>query len=212
MICPDCKCEYRAGVTQCSDCGVPLVEALASAPPPLTDDGGLESIWYSNDPAEYASAKEALQKAGVPFVDRTSDRYLMFPSLRPKMEIWVTSADKDRAGKALRELKGLTDPEDLTDEEIASLELPEKEGGDLNEGIDLEADPKEDWDEDAPSSEIWNGGSGNLADTLVVCLREIGIASRKLSEGGSWRVVVHPEQEARAKEIVREVVEASPPE
>ncbi len=212
MICPNCKCEYRAGVTQCSDCGVPLVEALASAPPPLTDDSGLESIWYSNDPAEYASAKEALQKAGIPFVDRTSDRYLMFPSLRPKMEICVTSADKDRAQKALRDLKGLIDPENLTDEEIASLELPEKDGGDLDESDDLEADPTEAWDEDAPSSEIWNGGSESLADTLIVCLREVGIASRKLPEGSRWRVVVRPEQEARAKEIVREVVEGSPPE
>src|SRR5579864_1080081 len=177
MICPKCKCEYRAGVTQCSDCGVPLVEALASAPPPITEDSGLESIWYSNDPAEYASAKEALQKAGIPFVDRTSDRYLMFPSLRPKMEIWVTGADKDRAKKALFEIKGLTDPEDLTDAEIESLELPEKDGGDADESANLEADPAERWDEDAPSSEIWNGGSENLADTLIVCLREIGIAS-----------------------------------
>ena len=34
----------------------------------------------------------------------------------------------------------------------------------------------------------------------------------KLSEAGQWRLVVRPEQESRAKEVVREVVEASPPE
>jgi len=60
--------------------------------------------------------------------------------------------------------------------------------------------------------EAWNGDSEQLADNLTVCLREIGIASRKLSEVGKWRVVVRPTQESRAKEIVREVVEASPPE
>ena len=39
-----------------------------------------------------------------------------------------------------------------------------------------------------------------------------GIPSRKFAEGSRWRVVVRPEQEIRAKEIVREVVEARPPE
>jgi hypothetical protein len=28
MFCPKCKCEYRKGFTTCSDCCVPLVEAL----------------------------------------------------------------------------------------------------------------------------------------------------------------------------------------
>jgi hypothetical protein len=212
MICPNCKCEYRAGVTQCSDCGVPLVEALAPAPSASTGDSSLESIWYSNDPAEYASVKETLQKADIPFVDQTSNRYLMFPSLRPKMEIWVSSADKDRAKKALFDLKGLTDPEDLTEEEIESLALPEKEDAAQDESGNPEIDPTEDWDDDEPSSEIWNGTAENLADTLMACFRENGIASHKVTEGSRWRLVVRPEQEARAKEIVREVVEASPPE
>jgi hypothetical protein len=212
MVCPNCKCEYRAGVTQCSDCGVPLVEALDTAKLVSPDDGGLEPIWYSNDPAEYASAKEALQKAGIPFVDQTSDRYFMFPSLRAKMEIWVTGADKDRAKKALFELKGLTDPEDLTEEEIESLELPANDGDDMDDSAILNADLTEDWDDDDPSTEIWNGAAEDLADTLIACLRENGIPTRKTAEGTRWGLVVRPEQEARAKEIVREVVEARPPE
>jgi len=69
----------------------------------------------------------------------------------------------------------------------------------------------EDWDDDAAVSQVWNGDEEDFANTLVACLRENGIASRKLSEAARWRLVVRPEQEARAKEIVREVVEASPP-
>jgi hypothetical protein len=169
------------------------------------------SIWYCNDPAEYASAKEALQKADIPFVDQTSTRSFAFPSLLPKMEILVSSVDKDRAKKALFELQGLTDPEDLTEEEIESLALPEKEDADLDESVSRLIDPTEDWDNDEPATEIWAGAAEYLADMLIACFRENGIPSHKLSEAGRWRLVVRSEQEARAKEIVREVVEASPP-
>jgi hypothetical protein len=188
------------------------VDALDAPPAIPPDSGSAVPIWYCNDPAEYASAKEALQKANIPFVDQTSDRHLMFPSLRPKMEIWVSSVDKDRAKKALIDFQGLTDPEDLTDEEIESLALPEKEDTDQDESVSPVNDLTEDWDNDGPASEIWNGAAEYLADTLVACLRENSIPSHKLAEESRWRLVVRPEQEARAKEIVREVVEASPPQ
>ena len=211
MICPSCKCEYRAGVTQCADCGVSLVDALEAPTAPPPRDGGIVSIWYSNDPAEYESAMEALQKAGIPFFDQTSNRYLMVPSLRPKMEICVSSVNKDRAKKALFEFQGLTDPEDLTEGEIESLALPEKEDIDEDQSASPANDPTEDWDDDAEVIEVWSGDEEDFANTLVACFRENGIASRKLSEVARWRLVVRREQEARAKEIVREVVEASPP-
>ena len=34
MFCPECRAEYREGFTQCSDCQVPLVQDLPSAPEP----------------------------------------------------------------------------------------------------------------------------------------------------------------------------------
>ena len=77
---------------------------------------------------------------------------------------------------------------------------------------DDEEDDEDDWDEDDPVAEVWKGDKEEVADTLSICLREIGIGSHKLAEGTHWRLVVRPEQENRAKEIVREVVEASPPE
>jgi hypothetical protein len=76
----------------------------------------------------------------------------------------------------------------------------------------LAPDSADNWDEDDPVAEVWNGDKEEFADTLTVCLREIGIGSRKLTEAGHWRLVVRPEQESRAREVVREVVEASPPE
>ena len=100
----------------------------------------------------------------------------------------------------------------MSEGERESLELPESDISDSDEQTSLSPDSSAHWDEDDPGAEAWSGGNEHFADTLIVCLREVGVASHKLSEAGRWRLVVRPEQEARAKEIVREVVEASPPE
>jgi len=127
------------------------------------------------------------------------------------MEICVFSADEDRARKVLLELGGRVDPDELTPQEIESLALPASDDVDSDEGTNAPTDLHEDWDEDEAVSEVWNGEQEDFANTLSACLRENGIASRKLTEVARWRLVVRPKHEARAKEIVREVVEASPP-
>ena|SRR6202521_2633468 len=212
MICPSCKCEYRAGVTQCSDCGVPLVDALETSAAPSPEDGGIASIWYGNDPREFARVKEALDKAGIPFMGPVPTGYFIFPSMRPKMEIAVSLADRERAEKVMLELEAWDDdPDELAPEDREALALPESESVDQDEAAIVPSNVPEDWDDDAAVSEAWNGDEEDFANTLVACFRENGIPSHKLTQDGRWRLVVRPEQEARAKEIVREVVEASPP-
>ena len=210
MICPSCKCEYRAGVTQCSDCGVPLVDALDAPESARTADDRIVCIWSGNDPRVHAEVREALNGAGIPFAD-PSTGYSDFPTLRPRIEICVFSADEDRAKKVLLGLEGRIGPDELTPDEMGSLALPTSDNVDSDEGTNTPTDLHEDWDDDAAVSQVWNGDEEDFANTLVACLSENGIASRKLSEVPRWRLVVRPEQEARAKEIVREVVEASPP-
>ncbi|HVA95881.1 MAG TPA: hypothetical protein VNI36_13380 [Candidatus Dormibacteraeota bacterium] len=222
MICPNCKCEYIRGVTHCAECDVALVdevEAASAAPQaPLADDE-IVSIWSGNDPRECAAVKQALDEAGIPFTDESASGYFMFPSLRPKIEIHVSTSDRERAQKIVLEKKGLADPDDLTPEEIESLALPpadEENSGEYARAPGRfpkigSGDWPEDEDDDA-GIEVWNGEHEDLADTLAVCLREIGIASRKREVESRWSLVVQPGQETRAREIVREVVDASPPE
>lgn len=38
MFCPNCKSEYREGVTHCAECGCPLVEALLPEPAPEPEE------------------------------------------------------------------------------------------------------------------------------------------------------------------------------
>jgi hypothetical protein len=212
MICPNCKCEYIRGVTECADCGVALVGALDSSTPDTQDGLEVISVWEGNDPSESAAVKDALEKAGIPVIDQGSAGYFIFPSMRPKTEIHVSRKNVEEAKKVLLDLEAWDDPEEMSEGERESLELPESVGPDSDERTSLPPDASDNWDEDDPVAEVWNGDKEELANTLTACLTEIGIGSRKLSEAGHWRLVVRTEQETRAKEVVREVVEASPPE
>ena len=212
MICPSCKCEYLPGVTQCPDCEVALVDALEPAPSPPPGDDSVVSIWSGNDPREFAVVKEALNKAQIPFMGPISTGYFIFPSMRPKMEIGVSVTDRQRAEKVLEDLEGQDAPGELSPEELEELALPDSGGVDQDEIAGASSDVPEDWDDPDHVSEVWNGEDEDFADTLMACLRENEIPSRKFAEENHWRLVVPSDQEARAKEIIREVVEGAPPE
>jgi hypothetical protein len=212
MICPSCKCEYLAGVTRCPDCEVALVDALEPPTAAASGDDSVVSIWSGNDPREFAVVKEALDKAQIPFMGPVSTGYFIFPSMRPKMEIGVAVVDRERAEKVLEGLEGQTDPDELTPEELEKLALPDSDSVDHHDAASIPSDVPEDWDDRDHVSEVWNGDDEDFANTLMACLRENEIPSRKFTEENHWRLVVPSEQEARAKEIVREVVEGAPPE
>jgi hypothetical protein len=156
--------------------------------------------------------KAALEKAEIPYMGPPSTSYFIFPSMRSKMEVCVDSADRDRAERVVFELEGWDDPDELTPEERESLALPESDAADNDKATNVVADVPEDWDDQEPMSEVWKGDGEDFANTLMACFRENGIPSRKAADQNGWRLVVRSEQEVRAREIVREVIEASPPE
>jgi len=62
------------------------------------------------------------------------------------------------------------------------------------------------------SAEVWSGEDTRMKEMLLACLRENGIGSVVDDTDGKSRIRVLPSSAARAREIIREVVEASPPE
>src|ERR1700722_5417217 len=167
MICPSCKCEYLAGVTHCPDCEVALVDALE---PPATNppgDDSVVSIWSGNDPQEFAAVKEALDKAQIPFMGPVSTGYFIFPSMRPKMEIGVSVADRERAEKVLEDLEGQDAPSELSPEELEKLALPDSDRVDHDDAASVPSDVPEDWGDQDHVSEVWNGDDGDFANTLM---------------------------------------------
>ena len=45
MFCPQCKAEYRAGFTKCSDCDVDLVKELPVDPQPISETEHPHNSW-----------------------------------------------------------------------------------------------------------------------------------------------------------------------
>jgi hypothetical protein len=72
-------------------------------------------------------------------------------------------------------------------------------------------DPKDWYPEDA-TVEIWEGELREMGELLAASLGESRIHARLVEARGAHRLFVLPENEARAREIVREVVEGVPPE
>jgi hypothetical protein len=68
------------------------------------------------------------------------------------------------------------------------------------------------WHPEDATAEVWSAESAELVDMLGSSLRENQIYFRFTQTGGKHTLFVLPEDEARAKEIVREVLEGVPPE
>lgn len=62
------------------------------------------------------------------------------------------------------------------------------------------------------TTEIWSGDEPELTDFIAASLETNEISFRRDSRVGKYVLYVHAEDEARAREIVREVVEGVPPE
>jgi hypothetical protein len=67
------------------------------------------------------------------------------------------------------------------------------------------------WYTEDATVKVWSTETGEPADFLVAALHENGIRCRMDKAGAKAELFVLPEDEVRAREIVREVVEGTPP-
>ena len=211
MICPNCKCEYIRGVTQCADCDVPLVDKLEARRENPLDNVRIVAIWQGKDPTECEAVEKALESADIPFTAPNRKEQFSFLPTEPSLEIWIAETDQDRAKQALLDVQRTIDPSELTPEELESLALPESDDLAEDEEPSERWEFSEHWFEDEPIAEVWNGDSEQFADYLSACLRETGVVSRKASDSGRWSLAVPQKLESRAKKVVGEVVQSSPP-
>jgi hypothetical protein len=69
------------------------------------------------------------------------------------------------------------------------------------------------WFPEDATLEIWSGNRKDWGSTIEMSLKENRINFRTESQGNEpTRIFVMPEDEMRAREIVREIVEGVPPE
>jgi hypothetical protein len=235
MFCPVCKAEYREGFMECSDCGVALVQLLSDDAGAPRNSEGLELLWSGVSQALSERIHDALDAAHI-FHKVTEKDFGLLPNLAQSVKfVWIDSQDRTSSrsilekilvGRDAREREAELSPPDSgrvnpygldrriyvrTDSdgspfESVSLFEPDSAGEPIQDDI------AEDFDPAAATSEVWSGEDAEMAENIRICLREVGIGCELKQENGKSRFFVMPGSEARAREIVREIVEGTPPE
>jgi len=83
MFCPQCKAEYRAGFTKCSDCDVELVKELPTDPPPISETEHPQLVVVRTYPSHVEAdlARTALEAAGIDSMFGSDDQGGQSPGL-----------------------------------------------------------------------------------------------------------------------------------
>ncbi len=199
MFCPLCKAEYRESFTYCPDCRAILLHSLDQA----EETFPTTTLWEGDHPDFFDSLLDGLAEAGIPRHGETREPGYHGVLRSARYVVEIPETDASRAQKILAELQ----QEYEVDPESA---LGVQRTVRLN-GLAAE-DNFGEWDEEDRTVEVWSGRDAQLADSLRACLRENEIAYRTVrGSSPAERIMVHPEDQAHAREIIREVIEATPP-
>lgn len=220
MFCPKCKAEYRQGFHRCSDCDVELVSELPADEPQRgqlgnVPSGSLRRIWAGDDQSRCVELCEELKANDIPYeVAQNVKSYGKGMSVDWKFELAVSTDDESRAKELLSLPKTVVEENSDTiqeDENQALYELPA--GDDTPEPANKRDSYLEPWYPEDATVEVYSKSPSNLSSTISLALNENRIRVRvDRHDDGSTKYFVLPEDEARAREIVREVVEGVPPE
>jgi hypothetical protein len=202
--CPLCDAEYAASHTSCTVCGVDLV-AEERRGRPLDErqrKERIEVIWRGGDPVAVSEVINTLRDAGIRHHVQPTNDHLVFElgMPRPKYAVRVFASDAAKAKELLADIResapfGLSDEPGLEDDSATPPGRPEHQ-----------------WNLAAATVEIWSGEDAALAELLEACLRENVIGVRRQGSGpGLLRLLVMPADENPAREIIREVRDATPP-
>jgi len=100
VFCPQCGTEYRAGISQCRECGVGLVPARPAGDAPEWVD--FVTVLVTRDHAELALAKSLLEGARIAFFARNEGVENLIAA--GPVEVQVRPEDEAEARELLRDL------------------------------------------------------------------------------------------------------------
>ena len=202
--CPVCNIEYGSGYDRCTVCGVVLVSGELRGRPLNHKERkeSIEIVWRGGDPVAVSNVIAMLREAGIRHHVQASSDHLVFELAmpRPKYLVRVFTSDLPKVTELLA---GIEDSPFFGNE--ISPDFPEKV--DMPENL-----VQRSWNPAAATAEIWSGKDAALAKLLEDCFFESRIPYRRQGLApGELRYFVLPSHESTAREIIREVTEATPP-
>jgi hypothetical protein len=225
MFCPECKAEYRQGFTRCSDCDVDLVYTLPQESPAPSDSYGSQFagqqrefriIWKGYDEAECVGLCRELMKADIPYnVAQTSAGRSLYMRVKRLYEIGVLHADYQRAKELLGiegEFQDSCDDEKDEDEEQTADSVESLPPDDVPPDAEIRNDSYlKPWYPEDATVEVWSQDGEDISFGVEMALKESLIHCRLDRQDGVGRAFVLPDDEQRAREIVREIEDGYPP-
>jgi hypothetical protein len=241
MFCPVCKSEYRDGFTKCSDCDVDLVGQLADdseAKEPLwagQDASVRDAICERLDAAKILHEDDSVESQFMPAfrqsiyrieirkkdhdaaLNAVRDIYLDQPSARPSPGLVLDrNSELLNTARAKRGIWGrmiVDGSEECEPSSAPKIPTNAPASGNRDESAeDLPDDQLESFSPNEATSQVWSGPEREMAQNIDVCLREVGIGCVVNESSGNFNVCVERASEIRAKEIIREIIEQTPPE
>jgi hypothetical protein len=179
---------------------------MASAYPLREDQGSIVLLWRGEDPVLHTNLLEQLESTGIPFVDKPLGDDQAPPPVDPLpiewqprfgFEVSVLSSDFPAAQAIL---------EKLLNQEPVNVEIPAQDAAPSPEP------PPVSETELRPNVEVWSGADNRIAEFLTAAMQENEIPIRLETAGEFTKIFVSAANEKRAREIVREVVNATPPQ
>lgn len=218
MFCPRCGAEYRPGYTTCADCQVFLVPAppgvLPESAPELLEEPPAEpgdpsrdpfcSFWKGDSARVCTELCAVLDEAGIPHTTIRREDHLFNLASQPPFELGVPASLYEKAELAVRDAFGEgREAIPLIAQESPSAEVLAEQQAEANEWLGAR------YPEDA-TVEVWSGEDAELKEMIEMSLRENDLTTRSEEDQGRIKLLVLPEEEARARRIVLEIETGAP--
>jgi hypothetical protein len=198
-VCVLCSAEYSEAISDCPNCGIPL--KLAQEVPHF--DGSVRSLSNFAHPQFTDALRMELRRAGIPFENSNlvGGKTLVGPVYIPNNHVTVLDSDYDRAkrifGNLLRRWQFDVGLAPTSPKDPAEAYWPDRAERNW-------------WLPEDLTAEAWTGTNLYKLSGVGRALREFEIPySVLVEEPMRAKILVHPEDGEKARDLAREVLEGS---